>query len=90
VALELTPAAKSGIETFLQSAGKLSDRKDLLSGSLWQQSYQDGRTSRAMADLLDGLARLRREGHSVRVALFDAQPAGGGQARERAMAGWSS
>jgi uncharacterized protein (TIGR03067 family) len=86
VALELSPAAKSDIETFLQSAGMASDRQELLSGSLWQQSYQDGRTSRAMADLLEGLARLRREGHSVRVALFDAQSRGGGQARERAMA----
>jgi uncharacterized protein (TIGR03067 family) len=86
VALELSPAAKSGIETFFLSQGKAPDRKDLLSGSLWQQSYQDGRTSRAMADLLVVLARLRREGRSVRLALFDAQPAGGGQARERAMA----
>ena len=86
VALELSPAATSDIETFLRSAGEPSDRTELLSGSLWQRSYQDGRTSRAMADLLDGLARLVREGHSVRVALFDAQPAGGGQARERAMA----
>jgi len=86
VALELSPTAKNDFETFLESPGEPSDRSDLLSGSLWQQSYQDGRTSRAMADLLDGLARLCREGHSVHVALFDAQPAGGGQARERAMA----
>ena len=86
VALELSPAARSDIETFFQSAGEPSDRRDLLSGSLWQQGYQDGRTSRAMADLLDALARLRRKGHSVSVALFDAQPPGGGQARERAMA----
>jgi uncharacterized protein (TIGR03067 family) len=86
VALELSHAAKSDVEAFLRSPGEPADRNDLLSGSLWQRSYQDGRTSRAMADLLGGLARLRGEGHSVHVALFDAQPAGGGQARERAMA----
>jgi len=86
VTLELSPAATSDFEAFLQSPGKPSDRAELLSGRLWQRSYQDGRTSRAMVDLLEGLARLRREGHSVRVALFDARPAGGGQARERAMA----
>jgi uncharacterized protein (TIGR03067 family) len=86
VALELLPIAKENVEAFLRSKRTPSDRKALLSGPQWQRSYQDGRTSRAMVDLLDELARLRQGGHSVRVALFDAQPAGGGQARERAMA----
>jgi uncharacterized protein (TIGR03067 family) len=86
VALELSAIAKDDFEGYLSSARTSSDREAFLSGSQWQRGYQDGRTSRAMFDLIGELGRLRREGHSVRVALFDAQPKGGGQPRERAMA----
>jgi len=86
VALELPGSASNDVDAFLESPGEPADRAALLAGPTWQRDYQDGRTSRAMVELLDGIRRMRRAGQSVRVLLFDAQPAGGGQARERAMA----
>lgn len=77
-------AAEAGLEVVV--ALELPPTAEDLNSMAWQRDYQDGRTSRAMADLLNRLAGLRRAGHNVRVAWFDARPPGGGQARERAMA----
>jgi len=87
VSLELSPSVQPLFDRFLDSPGEAADREALLAHTIWQRDYQDGRTSRAMVDLTDGLRLLRRQGRTVRVGLFDASGAGGGQARERAMAG---
>jgi hypothetical protein len=86
VGLELTPAEQQRVDTFVDSTGTEQDREALLVGSVWRRDYQDGRNSRAMFELIDGVRRLRREKQRVSVALFDASGAGGGQQRERGMA----
>ena len=86
VGLELSPSARPDLDRFLESAGTAEDRERMVSGSLWQRDYQDGRTSRAIVELVEQLRALRHAGHSVEVVLFDAPGAGGGQQRERAMA----
>ena len=87
VGLELRSKLQSEVDAFLDSEGSEEDRSALLSGPQWQWNYQDGRASRAMLDLIDGLRRLRRAGRAVRIVMFDESGAGGGQDRDRAMAG---
>jgi len=83
--LELSPAEQKRVDGFLDSEGTAADREALLAGSIWQRTYQDGRNSLAMADLIDGARRLRRQGFKIGVSLFDASGASGGQARDRRM-----
>jgi uncharacterized protein (TIGR03067 family) len=85
VGLELSPAEHARVDEFLDSEGTVTDREALLAGSIWQRDYQDGRNSVAMADLIDGVRRLRREGLKVGISLFDASGASGGQHRDRQM-----
>jgi uncharacterized protein (TIGR03067 family) len=84
--VELMPADQGRVDRFLDSEGTDEDRRSLLAGAQWQSSYQDGRASLAMFDLIEGLRKLRREGLDVSVALFDASGAKGGQQRDRDMA----
>ena len=46
----------------------------LLSSPFWNRSTQDGRTSRAMFDLLGSVRQQVREGARIRVVAFDARP----------------
>ena len=86
VGLEQPPAGQAAVDRFLDSSGTPENRQQLLAGSFWQASYQDGRASWAMFDLIDGLRRLRARDAAVEVTLFDASGARGGQQRERDMA----
>src|SRR5262249_46214901 len=64
--------------------GTTQDVQALLEGQFWQRPLQDGRSSRAMVDLLEGIRRLRRSGARIQVFLFDrAKP---GQNRDADMA----
>jgi len=86
VGLELWPSEQERIDAFMDSKGTEGDRQALLAGSPWQASYQDGRASHAMFELIDGLRELRQDGLEVSAALFDASGAKGGQQRDRDMA----
>jgi uncharacterized protein (TIGR03067 family) len=86
VGLELSTGEQTRVDAFLESQGTEEDRSTLLAGPPWQRSYQDGRASRAMFDLIDGLRRLRGKGHTVGVTMFDAPATRGGQQRDRDMA----
>lgn len=46
----------------------------LLSSPFWNRSMQDGRTSRAMFDLLGSVRQQLRDGARIRVVAFDAPP----------------
>lgn len=83
VGLEIPPTEQERVERFLASPGRAQDRAALLSGGFWQRSYQDGRSSQAMADLLDSL-RVLSQTAKIRVLLFDQTPAQG--SRDQAMA----
>ncbi|HVS12334.1 MAG TPA: hypothetical protein VMV46_00280 [Thermoanaerobaculia bacterium] len=83
IALELPETERARIERFLDSQGGAAARAALVAGDLWRQSQQDGRTSVAMADLLESLRRHRNAGE-LRAALFDRPSAQG--SRDLAMA----
>jgi uncharacterized protein (TIGR03067 family) len=86
VGIELRPSEQERVDAYMNSDGADDDKRALLAGSPWQASYQDGRASHAMFDLIDGLRELRHGGLEVRAALFDASGSSGGQQRERDMA----
>ena len=69
VALELPQRDQLQVDTYLAKNGVAADRNSLYS-AFWRKSYQDGRTSIAMADLLEGLRRLGTLG-SLEVVLID-------------------
>lgn len=72
VGLELDPAEQVTVDRYLESAGAPADRTALIAGEIWQRDYQDGRNSSAMAEIIEGVRVLRREGFAVEVSLFDA------------------
>ena len=85
VGLELLSSDQALVDAYLDSAGSAEDREALVSSEQWRRDYQDGRTSRAMVDLIDGVRRLRARELAVSVVLFDAPGNLGGQARDREM-----
>jgi len=85
VALEIFGTESERVDAFLASGGDESDRAALLSGQFWQRSYQDGRASDAMLNLIEDLREHVAGGHTLRVVCFD-RPGGRGFERERAMA----
>lgn len=88
VALEVPIQEDSRFQSYLVSPGSAADRAALLAGGFWQSSYQDGRRSVAMLELLEALRRIRGGGASLRVTLLDTmqEPPLTGGARDRAMA----
>lgn len=73
VGLELPTGEAHGIGRYLASAGSPEDRAALLGSSFWKREYQDGRSSEAMASMLDRLRVLRAAGRRIDVFTFDAE-----------------
>jgi hypothetical protein len=72
VGLEIPRSEAARLAEFLDSDGGNVSMARLLGGEFWTSSYQDGRRSRAMADLLETLRRERaRGGPAVVVAALD-------------------
>jgi hypothetical protein len=71
VALEIPTDMSADIATFLASDGAAERRRALLAGAWWQEQYQDGRRSVAMADLLETLRGLRAAGKPLDVVVID-------------------
>jgi hypothetical protein len=71
VGLEIPTEEQLRIDSFLASTGSPQDRQALLEGDFWRRSLQDGRSSRAMIDLLDSIRRLRASGARINVFSFD-------------------
>lgn len=71
VALEMDAAEQTRVDAYLASAGTASDRGALLAGRFWSRRMQDGRSSVAMAALIERLRRLRRDGHAIEVVAVD-------------------
>lgn len=80
VGLEIPSAEQARIDQFLQSK---IDRRELLKGEFWTREVQDGRSSVAMAALLESLRQLVHEGADVKVIAFDVPDA---KDRDQAMA----
>lgn len=71
VALEIPTDMSADVAAFLASDGSAERRRALLAGAWWQERYQDGRRSVAMADLLETLRGLRAAGKPLDVVVID-------------------
>jgi hypothetical protein len=85
VGLELPVENQERVATFLRSAGKDEDWLKLMEAPFWRSPFPDGRSSEAVASLLEQLRRLRSQGLDVDAFVFD-HPKQQGQERESAMA----
>ena len=85
VGLELPLENQSRVDAFLESAGTEDDWLKLMEAPFWRSPYPDGRSSEAVANLLEQLRQLRASGLDVEAFVFD-HPRGQGQQRENAMA----
>ncbi len=86
VGLELSRADQPRIDRFLASDGSAAARDDLTGSQPWRWEFQDGRTSRAMVDLVDRLRRLKAAGRDVKVFGYDVVEFDGENSRDAGMA----
>jgi hypothetical protein len=59
------------IDRYLASAGTPVDQDALLEGHFWRRPYQDGRSSRAVFDLIDRVRGMRELGLRVTLVAYD-------------------
>ena len=71
VGLEIWTSAQAAIDTFLAGPGGPAARAALLEQDFWRRDFQDGRSSAAMADLLEELRRHRASGLNLVVRAVD-------------------
>lgn len=71
VGLEILSNAQAAIDAFLAGKGDAPATQALLAHDFWQREYQDGRSSRAMFDLLEALRRYRKAGLKIEVRALD-------------------
>ena len=67
LALEVPVAEEPAFARYLASKGGAAERAQLLAGELWRNPHPDGRSSQAMADLVERMRRLRAGGAAVTV-----------------------
>jgi hypothetical protein len=85
VGLEMPVEELARVRRFIASAGSEHDHALLMESPFWRSPYPDGRSSEAVAHLLEQLRWLRAQGLDVDVFVFD-HPELQGEAREAAMA----
>lgn len=83
VGLEIDRADDATFQEYLRSDGSAAARERLLAAPFWHRASQDGRSSRAMLELVDDLRELAASG-KLRAILID-RPHPGAE-RDRAMA----
>ena len=71
VALEYPRSEAADLNAYFHSDGGPEAKKRLLDSPLWSRSYQDGRSSEAMFDLIEGVRALAHNGRKVKLAPFD-------------------
>ena len=78
LALEIPEREQSAISKYLGTLGSPDDMRSLLKGEFWNrpESRQDGRSSQAMARLIDRVRELRATGKRISIAAIDGQRAG--------------
>lgn len=86
VGLEFPLEQSEPIAAYLDSAGRPADGTALLSTAFWRRSEQDGRTSAAMFELVEGLRVLSHADSRLQVAVFDDRSGDARGERERMMA----
>lgn len=83
--VELTPADQPALDRFMQSNGEAAARAALIASPGW--SEKGGRTTAAIADMLDAVRRIGKR-HPTTLIAFDTapEPSGTSATREAAMA----
>jgi hypothetical protein len=81
VALEWPTSEQPRVDSYL--AGD-ADAGTVTASPFWSSSMRDGRSSRAMLDLLTSLRRARSAGARIEVVCFDGPPASGDQGNREA------
>lgn len=76
VGLEISSSEQPSIDSYLASSGTPADRAALLRGPFWHRSFQDGRSSVAMANLIESLRRLKAETPAVQVVAMSSNLSG--------------
>ncbi|WP_208647345.1 hypothetical protein, partial [Corallococcus interemptor] len=84
--LSLPETEQARVDRYLASPGAPADQDALLEGRFWTRTYQDGRSSRAIMDLIDRARALRAAGLRVTVVAYDTDVLNG-SARDAAQAG---
>ena len=77
VGLDLPEQEQSRLDEFLHSGGTNEDRQRLLEGEFWRRPQQDGRSSKAMLQLIDDLRQMIHRGYRVAAFGYDAARAQG-------------
>lgn len=86
IGLELSRADQPRIDRFMASDGGPAARDALTDSQPWRWEFQDGRTSRAMVDLVDRARRLKAAGRDVKVFGYDVVTFDGESTRDAGMA----
>jgi hypothetical protein len=73
-------------DTYMTSDGGPAAREALLAAPLWDRDWADGKSSRAMLDLIEWLRTRHRQGRLAGVIAFDADASSSVEDRERQMA----
>lgn len=71
VALEYPRSEAADLNAYFRSDGGPAAKRRLFDSPFWSRSYQDGRSSEAMLDLIEGVRMLARSGRRVKLAPFD-------------------
>lgn len=85
VGLQIPEDERDFVTAYLNSEGTPQDMAELVDSLFWVRPYQDGRSSVAMAELIERLRQLRSHGLDVLVFLYDHSGVQG-EEREQAMA----
>ncbi|MBN8472817.1 hypothetical protein JYJ95_40465 [Corallococcus exiguus] len=83
--LSIPDSEQARVDTYLSSPGAPADQDALLEGRFWTRTYQDGRSSRAVLDLIDRVRSLRAAGLRVTVVAYDTDVMNGSE-RDAALA----
>ncbi|WP_224363063.1 hypothetical protein [Hyalangium versicolor] len=75
--LSIPRTEQERIHRYLASPGAPADQDELLRGVFWRRPYQDGRSSRAIMELIDRVRSLRAAGLPITVVAFDTDEATG-------------
>jgi hypothetical protein len=83
--LSIPRTEQERLDRYLASPGAPVDQDALLEGRFWQRPYQDGRSSRAIFDLVDRVRAMRAAGLRVTLVAYDTDLARGSE-RDAALA----
>ncbi|WP_244238259.1 hypothetical protein [Corallococcus terminator] len=69
--LSIPDTEQARVDAYLASPGAPADQDALLEGRFWSRPYQDGRSSRAIMELIDRVRALRTAGQRVSLVAYD-------------------